>query len=120
MTPSQQIIALALHDKLCTSNSFDEDNECVKCGKKRCSHDDVPDYLTSLDAIMPLVRKLDAGQRYVFGWTLAKILFGENCGTNDYLSDVDNLGYRFTDISTATVEQISEALLKTLGLWREE
>lgn len=73
-------------------------------------------YLTSRDAIIPVIEKQGLGIKYTLGWKLSEELnFDE-----ESLSDVDNLGYRFTDILCATPRQLCIALLKASGNWKEQ
>lgn len=69
-----------------------------------------PEYTTSLDAIVPLVRKLPGKLRGVFGahlWEVTK-----------YDPDADK--DVFFEASAATAIQIATAYAKTVGIWRDD
>lgn len=75
--------------------------------------DEVPDYLSDLNAVHELVSKLSDSQydgEDGFTATLAFVTQGK---------DAPELGWKFRPMQEATAAQRCEALLRTLGLWKD-
>lgn len=123
MTPTKQIIALAEWDGwtgIEQNHPSDSDEYCgVKPNHSKYSKPakyPLPSYLTSLDAIMPLVRKL-ADNSTLFMYFNSELF--KTSAKIDLFRGVKDPNSIFKAI-TATPPQISEALLRTIDKWEED
>lgn len=127
MNPIKQIIALAEWDGFSppldleywnysnqyspTGISIDQNGQCKRWIEKK--------HLTSLDAIMPLVRKLDTlGEWNSYVSWLSLIVLGKS---ESWKTQQEHFGTKAQfSLFTATPPQISEALLRTIDKWEED
>lgn len=91
----------------------------------RCGNpipDTVPNYLSDLNAVHELEKRLTERQRAVYGDTLNTVCYAFD---HDYYqgwiatSDCGSFARGLYTIANATAAQRYEALLKTLSLWKE-
>lgn len=88
------------------------------------TYDDLPDYLSDLNAMHEAEKTLVKRQKTVYGDRLADVLNLDD----DYYTERSELGdriyslnsYLFREVAHATATQRAEAFLRTLNLWKDQ
>jgi len=116
MKPEDQVKALAdLDGWLNVHESGRLDGQLVgypPCGLMK--YQGVPAYLTSYDAIIPLIQKHSESEKMLFGEWLAEALgYGE-----DWYEGWNMAADSFAKTLTATPAELCEALLRATGKWK--
>jgi hypothetical protein len=82
--------------------------------------EELPNYITSRDAIIPVIEKQDDDTRQRFFYELLNLrgLSIETTSAWNYTINITHL--QFADAILATPAQLAEALLRATGKWRTE